>query len=76
MHDHGLLWVSMITSAENRPWADDVPLNFASAGLPAPSVVRVSKIATIEASDAVGLGKVSDQELGKIRGILATTLEL
>jgi mRNA interferase MazF len=45
----GLIWVAMITSAENAPWSCDVSIaNFARAGLPAPSVVRVAKIACIE----------------------------
>ena len=57
---HGLLWVVMITSAANRGWSGDVPVtNLAAAGLPAPSVIRTAKIATIEASDAARLGKVS-----------------
>ena len=56
---HGLLWVVMITSAENRGWPGDVAVNnLAAAGLPAPSVIRTAKIATIEASDAARLGKV------------------
>ena len=57
---HGLLWVVMITSAENRGWPGDVPVtNLGAAGLPVPSVIRTAKIATIEASDAAKLGKVS-----------------
>ena len=56
---HGLLWVVMITSAENRGWPGDVAVtNLAAAGLPVPSVIRTAKIATIEASDAARLGKV------------------
>ena len=36
---HGLLWVVMITSAENRGWPDDVPVaNLKLAGLPVPSL--------------------------------------
>jgi mRNA interferase MazF len=57
---HGLLWVFMITSAENRGWPGDVPVsNLMAAGLPAPSVIRTAKIATIEASDAARLGTVT-----------------
>ncbi|HTY94069.1 MAG TPA: type II toxin-antitoxin system PemK/MazF family toxin [Steroidobacteraceae bacterium] len=57
---HGLLWLVMITSAENRGWPDDVPITALSrAGLPAPSVIRPAKIATIEASDATKLGTIS-----------------
>ena len=56
---HGLLWVVMITSAENRGWPGDVPVsNLAAAGLPVPSVIRTAKIATIETSDAAKLGRV------------------
>ena len=57
---HGLLWVVMITSAQNRSWAGDVEVhNLVTAGLPAPSMIRTAKIATIEAADATRLGKVS-----------------
>ena len=45
----GLLWVAMITSAENEPWPFDVPLpDLKRAGLPAPWVVRPVKIACVE----------------------------
>jgi mRNA interferase MazF len=54
-----LLWVVMITSAENRAWTDDVEIrDYAKAGLPAPSVIRPVKIATIEARRAEAIGKV------------------
>jgi mRNA interferase MazF len=58
--NHRLLWVAMITSAENRGWPGDVTVNdLEQAGLPAPSVIRTAKIATIEVSDATRLGKIS-----------------
>ena len=45
----GLLWVAMVTSAENEPWPFDVAIpDLRRAGLPAPSVVRIAKIACIE----------------------------
>lgn len=45
----GLIWVAMITSADNAPWPCDVTIgDLARAGLPAPSVVRTVKIACIE----------------------------
>jgi mRNA interferase MazF len=54
---HGLLWLVMITSAENRGWPGDVTISdLAAAGLPAASIVRPAKIATIEARDAERLG--------------------
>jgi mRNA interferase MazF len=59
--EHGripaLLWVLMITSAENRGWPGDVEIaDLALAGLPVASVVRTAKIATIEAKDGERLG--------------------
>ena len=64
---HGLLWVVMITSAENRRWVGDVEVNnLAAAGLPAPSMIRTAKIATIEAADATRLGKVSPSLLRQV----------
>src|ERR1700712_3034084 len=45
----GLIWVAVITSADKAPWSCDVAIaDLARAGLPAPSVVRVAKIACIE----------------------------
>ena len=62
-----LLWVAMITSAENRPWPDDVPLGetYAAAGLPAPSVIRPSKIATIDVEVAQRLGRINEAVLSR-----------
>ena len=64
---HKLVWVVMITSAENRGWPGDVAItNLAEAGLPAPSVIRAAKIATIDATDATKLGRVSAAQLRKV----------
>ena len=74
---HGLLWVVMITSAANRGWPDDVPIeDLAAAGLPAPSVIRHAKIATIEARDATHLGAVDPAVLRSVTRQLARTLHL
>lgn len=54
-----LLWVVMITSRENRGWPGDIEIqDIKSAGLPAPSIVRTAKIATIEANTAEKLGSL------------------
>ena len=64
---HGLLWVVMITSAENRGWPDDVPVaNLKLAGLPVPSLIRSTKIATIDSSDASRLGRVAAAQLRRV----------
>ena len=54
---HGLLWLVMITSAENRGSPGDVGISdLDTAGLPAPSIVRPAKITTVDARDAQRLG--------------------
>jgi mRNA interferase MazF len=56
-----LLWVVMITSAENRRWADDVVIeDHRAAGLPAASVIRAAKIATVEARNVEPVGKLPE----------------
>ena len=66
---HGLLWVVMITSAENRGWPDDVPVaNLQLAGLPVPSIIRSAKIASIVASDASTLGRLSAAQARQVTG--------
>ena len=74
---HALLWVVMITSAENRGWPGDVPVgNLAAAGLPVPSVIRTAKIATIAAADATRLGNVPPTLLRQVARRLTETLGL
>lgn len=51
---HGLVWVAMITSDLGARRADDVAIsNLTRAGLPAPSLVRPVKLATIEPARVV-----------------------
>jgi mRNA interferase MazF len=72
---HGLLWVLMITSAENRGWPGDLAItNPAGAGLPAPSVIRTAKIATIEAAHASRLGRIPAALRGRVLGQVAAAL--
>ena len=72
---HGLLWVVMITSAENRRWPDDVPVaDLKLAGLPVPSLIRSAKIATINASDASKLGRVMEAQVKLVAGKLMRAL--
>ena len=74
-----LLWVLMVTSAANRGWPGDVVVSdLTAAGLPAASVVRSAKVATIEARDAERIGHlpVADQSqvAEAVRGSLAQLL--
>ena len=75
-----LLWVVMVTSAANRGWPGDVVVSdLATAGLPAASVVRSAKVATIEARDAERIGhlppadrsRVAEAVLGSLAQLLA-----
>ncbi|HEY0834770.1 MAG TPA: type II toxin-antitoxin system PemK/MazF family toxin [Azospirillum sp.] len=72
---HGLVWVLMITSADNRGWPGDVGVtDLAAAGLPAPSVVRTAKIAAIDARDAECLGSLPLADRAVVAGHLFTCL--
>jgi mRNA interferase MazF len=56
-----LLWVAMVTATTSRRWPGDIEVSdLRLAGLPAPSVVRTLKIATIEAARAALLGRLDD----------------
>jgi mRNA interferase MazF len=77
--EHGLLWLAMITSAANRGWPGDVPVSdLQSAGLPIRSIIRVAKIATIEARDAEKLGVAAEADRAGVaqylNRVLAATL--
>jgi mRNA interferase MazF len=71
-----LLWVLMITSAENRRWADDIPVEAGGGetGLPVPSLIRPVKIATIDAAAASAIGRVPEAVLREVRGKLCALL--
>ncbi|GHD38862.1 hypothetical protein GCM10017083_00110 [Thalassobaculum fulvum] len=75
LESHGLLWVLMITSAENRAWPSDVAVSdLRVAGLPAASVVRTAKIAVIDARDAERLGVLPMQDRTAVSDALARHL--
>ncbi|MGY3341544.1 MULTISPECIES: type II toxin-antitoxin system PemK/MazF family toxin [unclassified Bradyrhizobium] len=72
-----LLWVVMITSAENRTGPGDLAISrYEEAGLPAPSIIRPCKIATIEARHAERLGRIKPrlmiEVLSEMRSILGS----
>lgn len=61
----GLVWLAMITSAENRAWGSDIAISdLAVAGLPAPSMVRPAKIATVDGDRIVRrIGKLPARDV-------------
>lgn len=74
----GLIWVMMITSAENRRWPGDLHLGAsqAGAGLRVPSVIRPCKLATIEADHAEPLGRVRAELLVEVLAAMRAYLGL
>lgn len=70
-----LLWVLMITSAAHRRWPHDVAISDTiEAGLPAPSIVRPTKIATIDANDAEWAGRLPGPDRHGVARLLSATL--
>ena len=58
----------MITSAEHYGWPGDVVISdLGGAGLPAASIVRPAKIATIDAHDAGRLGTLPPPDREAVR---------
>jgi mRNA interferase MazF len=72
---HGSLWLAMITSAAHQGWPGDVVVSdLFRAGLPARSIVRPAKIATIDARDAEKLGLLSTVDRAAVRHYLRERL--
>lgn len=71
-----LLWVLMVTSAAHRGWPGDVVVSdLAEAGLPAASVVRCVKIATIEARDTERIGRLPSGDRASVAECMRSGLE-
>ncbi len=65
----GLVWLAMVTSAGNRRWGCDVPVSdLAAAGLPAPSMVRTAKLATVDADRILhGIGRLVAKDIRSVQ---------
>lgn len=75
--DCGLVWLAMVTSAENRAWEGDVVISdLAAAGLPAQSRVRPAKIATVDGERILRkIGALSPKEARAVRAQIKTYLD-
>jgi hypothetical protein len=73
-----LLWVLMIASAENRAWPGDLSLaqGYEEAGLPAPSLIRTTTIATIERDHPEPLGSLNAERMTIVEQFLGRNLGL
>lgn len=70
-----LLWVMMITSADNRRWPGDVDIgDLAATGLPMPSVIRPAKIAVIEQRQIEKKGHLAPPDAELLRRAMETML--
>jgi mRNA interferase MazF len=71
----GLLWAMMVTNALRPDCPGDLPIeHYASIGLPHPSKIRTAKIATLEASGAEMIGRISEKLLAEVRSVMAANL--
>ena len=65
----------MVTSAAHRSWPGDVAVSdLPQAGLPAPSIVRTAKIATIEAAQAEFAGRLDPADRAAVARSLSASL--
>lgn len=73
---HGLLWVVMITSATNPKKPDDIAIAAnTKTGLPVASLIRPSKIATIEPERVVRvIGKIDTKVAKAVQQSLAVAI--
>lgn len=63
-----LIWTAMITNAGRPEWPGDIVIRDAEKlGLVIPSKVRTAKIAAIETSAAVRIGRLDETLWNKIR---------
>jgi mRNA interferase MazF len=75
---HGLIWVAMITSAENRLWPEDISVAGNQAcGLPAASVIRPAKIAAIEVSRVISvLGSLGKDDIVRVMSYFRASVHI
>jgi len=76
LNREGFLWIAMTTGAAKERRIGDVPIqDIASAGLPGASIVRVSKLATIEPSRIVRrIGRLADSERAAIVSTITASI--
>jgi mRNA interferase MazF len=72
-----LIWVAMITNAQRKRWSGDIVIeDHQAAGLPIASMVRTTKLATLEAASADRLGSLSTSDIVAVRQQISAHLGL
>jgi mRNA-degrading endonuclease toxin of MazEF toxin-antitoxin module len=79
--DFSILWLAMITRASAGTWPFDVPVSdLRSGGLLRPCVVRISKLASVDARLTGRIGTLASADrqsvAANLRGVLKPVLEL
>lgn len=70
-----ILWLLMITSARHSAWPRDAPIMvLEGTGLPRPCVVRVAKVAVLEARLAAKIGTLATADRAHVRSGLGALL--
>jgi mRNA interferase MazF len=70
-----ILWLLMITSARHSAWPHDAPVTaLRGTGLPRTCIVRVAKVAVLEAQLAWKIGTLAVADRARVRDGLATLL--
>ena len=74
--DHGIVWIAMITSAENAGWPCDIPVSdVPETGLVAPSVIRPWKLATVDVGRIVRIaGRIRHDEAARVSQALVEAI--
>jgi mRNA-degrading endonuclease toxin of MazEF toxin-antitoxin module len=74
--DFSVLWLAMITSASGGSWPFDVPVSdLRSGGLLRPCVVRISKVASVDARLAGWIGTLASADRRAVAAILRDVLK-
>jgi mRNA interferase MazF len=72
-----LIWAAMITNAKRPAWPGDVLIDdHEAAGLPVPSIVRTTKVATLETAAATRIGRLPDRQIAEVRSLVSAYLGL
>ncbi len=70
-----ILWLLMITSARHSAWPHDAPITvLEGTGLPRPCIVRVAKVAALEARLALKVGTLAVADRARVRDGLSALL--
>lgn len=76
IEQHGLVWIVMVTSTDNKGWAGDITItDLSGAGLSHPSLIRPVKMACVARERIIRVaGRLDAGTLGRLRIAIAHIL--